>query len=172
MGLFDWFTALANGKEAARGSAAQREVTFETPPPAPQPAPADDADSSTVAGLDFKSAIDAHMQWKIRLSNVIEGTNSELLDVETVSRDDKCVLGKWINGPGSQMFGRLREFQELKIDHARFHLSAGDILACAIAGDKEGAHTRLHTGEYTKVSEHVKLRLARLYIHINSQDRK
>jgi len=171
MGLFDWFKALASGKEAAQGGTAQQKASFESAS-APRPDPEEDPDSSTVAGLNFKSAIDAHMQWKIRLQQVIEGTNAELLDVETVSRDDKCVLGKWINGPGSQMFGRLREFQELKIDHARFHVNAGDILACAVAGDKEGANTRLHKGDYTKVSEHVKLRLARLYIHINSQDKK
>ncbi len=169
MGLFDWFKSLANSKEGSQEH--QAVASFETPPP-PSPLPEDDPDSSTVAGLNFKSAIDAHMQWKIRLQSVIDGTNSELLDVETVSRDDKCLLGKWINGPGSQMFGRLREFQELKIDHARFHVNAGDILACAVAGDKEGAQSRLHKGEYTKVSEHVKLRLARLYIHINGQEQR
>jgi hypothetical protein len=168
MGLFDWFKTLASGKEESQGGTATQNVTFETPPSRQT----DDPDSCIVAGLDFKTAIDAHMQWKIRLQNVIAGTSTELLNVETVSCDDKCVLGRWINGPGSQMFGRLREFQELKIDHARFHLKAGDILACAIAGDKEGADTRLHKGEYNKVSEHVKLHLARLYIQIQSKNEK
>jgi len=167
MGLFDWFKGVAGGKEAGQSSAG---VPTATPVAAPEPVPEDDADSGVVAGLNFKTAIDAHMAWKSRLMKVIEGTQTEELDVEVVSRDDQCLLGKWINGPGSRKFGSLREFQELKMDHARFHLSAGDILSCALAGDKEGAETSLRNGGYIRDSERVKLHLARLYVKLSGKE--
>lgn len=165
MGLFDWFKSIAGGNEAPTAPAA-------APAPAPVAQPAaleDDPDAGIVAGLNFKTAIDAHMLWKARLEKVINGTTTEQLNVETVSRDDQCVLGKWVNGPGSAKFGALREFQELKMEHSRFHLNAGDILACALAGDKAGAENRLHTGDYVRVSERVKLHLARLYVQVSGQ---
>ena len=168
MGLFDWFKTLASGKDADRHDVPAN--AGDTRVAEPDHALEDDPDAGLVAGLNFKTAIDAHMLWKSRLKKVIDGTNSEQLDVDTVSRDDKCVLGKWINGPGREKFGALREFQELKMDHAHFHLAAGDILACAFAGDTEGAEHRLNTGEYTRISERVKLHLARLYIQISGKN--
>lgn len=166
MGLFDWFKTLAGGKDAQHTDAGN---SVESATTQAREALEDDPDAGLVAGLNFKTAIDAHMLWKTRLKKVIDGTNTEPLDVDTVSRDDKCVLGKWINGPGSQKFGSLREFQELKMDHAHFHLAAGDILSCALAGDMEGAEHRLNTGEYTRISERVKLHLARLYIQLSGK---
>ncbi len=156
MGLFDWFKALASGKEAAE------------PTPAGIPA-AEDPDSGMIAGLDFKGAINAHMAWKVRLEKCISGGNEENLHVEAISRDDQCVLGKWIHGPGGQKFGSMREFQEMKMEHMRFHLSAGDVLSCCLAGDAEGALEKLRTGEYVRASSRVKLHLSRLYVQLTDQ---
>ncbi|MBI5329289.1 MAG: CZB domain-containing protein [Betaproteobacteria bacterium] len=165
MGMFDWFKAIAGGK----GESSDPAVAHAVVAAAAAPVLEDDPDSGVVAGLNFKTAIDAHMLWKARLEKVINGTTTEQLSVDTVSRDDQCVLGKWVNGPGSAKFGALREFQELKMEHSRFHLNAGDILACALAGDKSGAESRLHTGDYVRVSERVKLHLARLYVQVSGQ---
>jgi hypothetical protein len=160
MGLMDWFKGLATGKFT------------DEPPPLAAPigeAPAREEDG-TVAGLDFKTAIDAHMKWKVRLERCLESDNEEGLKVEVVSRDDQCMLGKWIQGAGGERFGHLREFQEMKMEHARFHLNAGDVLACCLAGDKEGATRKLRAGDYTKASERVKLHLARLYVQVANND--
>ncbi|MEW5769275.1 MAG: CZB domain-containing protein [Pseudomonadota bacterium] len=157
MGLLDWFKALASGKEVS-----EPEATG-----AAQGAPeAADPDAGVVAGLDFKGAINAHMAWKVRLEKCINDTSEEELHVDVVSRDDQCVLGKWIHGPGGERFGHLREFQEMKMEHMRFHLGAGDVLACCQAGDKEGAMDKLRAGDYTRASARVKLHLSRLYVQL------
>lgn len=160
MGLMDWFRSAASGKatEAAPPAAAA--------PAAPAAVPADDREAGIIAGLNFKSAIDAHMKWKVRLEKCISDNNEEKLKVETVSRDDQCPLGMWIHGPGGARFGHLREFQEMKMEHSRFHLCAGDVLACCVAGDKEGATDKLRSGDYIRASERVKLHLARLYVQV------
>lgn len=161
MGLFDWFKALASGKD-------QAEPVEEAAPT--QTGTADtNADSGMIAGLDFKGAINAHIAWKVRLEKCINGDNEEHLQVDVISRDDQCVLGKWIHGTGGQQFGQLREFQEMKMEHMRFHLGAGDVLACCLAGDKEGAAEKLKSGDYSRASSRVKLHLSRLYVQLSEQ---
>lgn len=160
MGLMDWFRGLAAGRVEEAPVAPDVAVSAD---------PAGQEEEGTVAGLNFKTAIDAHMKWKVRLERCLENGNDEGLKVEVVSRDDQCPLGKWIQGPGGERFGHLREFQEMKMEHARFHLRAGDVLACCLAGDKEGASAKLRSGDYTKASERVKLHLARLYVQLSDK---
>lgn len=157
MGLMSWFRALAGGQETAAPESHAAD---------PGSVPKDDPESGHIAGLDFKGAIDAHMAWKIRLEKCISGVSEEELQVDVISRDDQCVLGKWIHGPGGTRFGHLREFQEMKMEHMRFHLSAGDVLACCLAGDNEGAREKLKGGEYVRASSRVKLHLSRLYVQL------
>jgi hypothetical protein len=152
MGLMDWFKSLAAGKSANESDVRKAEITS--------------PEGSVVAGLDFKTAIDAHMKWKIRLERCLEGGNEENLQVDVVSRDDQCALGKWIHGLGGERFGDLPEFQQMQVEHARFHLCAADVLTCCLAGDREGASNKLRSGDYTRASERVKLFLARLYIQV------
>jgi len=165
MGLINWFKALATGKPEG-ATAADASLAAPAAPVEVQ----DDPESGVIAGLNFKSAIDAHMKWKLRLERCISDDNQEKLKVDAVSRDDQCPLGMWIHGPGGQRFGHIREFQEMKMEHARFHLSAGDVLACCLAGDKEGASDKLRSGDYTRASERVKLHLARLYVQLTEQN--
>lgn len=164
MGLMDWFKNLAAGKPA-------EEAPQAVPVVVPQATSAPEQDTEgTVAGLNFKTAIDAHMKWKVRLEKCLDTDNEEGLQVDTISRDDQCPLGKWIHGVGGERFGNLREFQEMKMEHSRFHLCAGDVLACCVAGDKEGAAQKLRSGDYTRASERVKLHLARLYVQVAKKD--
>ncbi len=164
MGLMDWFKAIAGGKNVDPGTPATQAI-----PPVPPPTQVDNLEAGVIAGLNFKSAIDAHMKWKVRLERCINDNNEEKLKVDIVSRDDQCPLGMWIHGPGGQRFGNLREFQEMKMEHSRFHLCAGDVLTCCLAGDKEGATEKLRSGDYTRASERVKLHLARLYVQVSEQ---
>lgn len=161
MGLLNWFKALASGKDVDVPEAEVAAPAASTN--------ADDTDSGKIAGLDFKGAIDAHMAWKVRLEKCMASDNEEGLKVDTVCRDDQCVLGKWIHGPGGHQFGHLREFQEMKMEHMRFHLAAGDVLACCVAGDKDGASDKLKAGEYPRASARVKLHLSRLYVQLTDQ---
>ncbi len=119
-----------------------------------------------IAGLDFKKAIDAHMQWKDRLRGAIEGSNGEQLDVATVAHDDRCMLGKWIHGPGDSEHGHLAQFSQLREHHAEFHVCAAGVLAEAQLGHTHEAQRQL-SGSYAKASELVKHDLIRLYLELS-----
>ncbi len=147
MSMFDWFKHLAGHPD-------------KTSPP---PEPTSDR-GAEVGGLNFKSAVDAHMKWKVRLESYINGTSNEDLKVETVSCDDKCPLGKWIYGEGGQRFGFSETFFEMKAHHTHFHRSAGSVLQAAQAGEKDKALHLLHHGDYVRASERVKQLLARLFV--------
>ncbi|MBZ0125114.1 MAG: CZB domain-containing protein [Rhodocyclaceae bacterium] len=150
MSALDWFKRMMGQKadEAA------------PPPPA-------DA-SMEVAGLNFMTAIEAHIKWKSRLENYIQGTSSEDLKVETVCRDDQCPLGKWIYSTGGQRFGTIDTFGEMKGQHALFHQCAGRVLETAQAGKKDEAMRLLQYGDYVRASEQVKRLLAKLYVRLNA----
>ena len=127
------------------------------------------ADASTeVAGLNFMTAIEAHIKWKGRLESYIDGTSSEDLKAEVICRDDQCPLGKWIYGPGGERFGTIEAFGEMKGQHALFHQCAGRIVETAQAGKKEEARRLLQYGDYVRASEQVKRLLAKLYVRLNT----
>ncbi|MBU1237229.1 MAG: CZB domain-containing protein [Gammaproteobacteria bacterium] len=117
-----------------------------------------------VGGLDFKSAVDAHMKWKGRLEAYINGTSDEDLRVDVISCDDKCPLGKWIYSRGGDDFGYSETFFDMKAHHAHFHRCAGDVVRTAQAGDKDEALKLLHHGDYVRASEKVKKLLAKLFV--------
>lgn len=148
MGIMDWFKGLSDIATVGPASAAE--------PPGGR--------GAEVGGLNFKSAVDAHMKWKGRLESYINGTSDEDLKVEAVACDDKCPLGKWIYGQGGDRFGYSETFFEMKVHHAQFHRCAGNVLATAQAGAKDDALRLLHHGDYVRTSERVKQLLARLFV--------
>ena len=148
MSVFEWFRQAANGE-----------------PDSPAAAPADD-EEATVAGLNFMSAIDAHMKWKMRLESHIHDSSTEDLQTEAVSRDDKCALGQWIHGIGAERFGKFDAFGDVKAEHANFHACAGRVLAASRQGRKQDALEMLERGDYARASRQVKILLARLYVQI------
>jgi hypothetical protein len=118
-----------------------------------------------VAGLDFNTAIDAHMQWKLRLKGAIDGGTSSGLVATEVARDDLCVLGRWIHGDGGKQHRHLAQFSALKEQHAEFHAHAASVVAEAKAGNTEEAR-RLMAGAFARSSEAVKHHLIRLYLKL------
>lgn len=152
MGMLDWFRSIVS----AEGNRAPR--------PIPQMVTRDDDGSAELAGLNFKTAIDAHMRWKIRLENYIAGTSDEKLEVSVICRDDQCPLGKWIYDKGGEKFGYSETFFEMKAHHAHFHRCAGVVLESAQRGDTPMAIRLLNTGDYVKASERVKVLLARMFV--------
>jgi len=149
MGLFDWFA-----KSAAPAQTAAAVETLSK---------ADDK-GAEVGGLNFKSAVDAHMKWKIRLESYINGTSTEDLKADVVCRDDQCPLGKWIYSRGGGEFGYSETFFDMKAHHANFHRCAGDVIKAAQSGKKDEALHLLHHGDYVRASERVKKLLARLFV--------
>ena len=150
MSALDWFKRILGQKAE------------EAAPPAPAEA------SMEVAGLNFMTAIEAHIKWKTRLETYIQGTSQEDLKVETVCRDDQCPLGKWIYSTGGERFGTIDTFGEMKGQHALFHQCAGRVLETAQQGKKEEAMRLLQYGDYVRASEQVKRLLAKLYVRLNA----
>ena len=149
MSALDWFKRILGqpGEAAA-------------PPPA-------DA-SMELAGLNFMTAIEAHIKWKSRLESYIQGTSSEELKVEVICRDDQCPLGKWIYSTGGERFGTIDTFGDMKGQHALFQQCAGRRVETAQAGKKDEAMRLLQYGDYVRASEQVKRLLAKLYVRLNT----
>lgn len=104
--------------------------------------------------LDVISAVSAHQAWSGRLKNVLDGQSQETLDPSLVGRDDRCVLGKWIHGPGQQCCGHLPEFPTLKDKHAFFHRLAAEVLTAHAGGQRERAMAILNK-DFRTVSHDV-----------------
>jgi len=139
-----------------------------TTPAAAPAAPA--ADSVSSAGIDFMAAIEAHVRWKVRLENYIDGTTTEKLDVEVIGMDNQCPLGKWIYGIGGDKYNANLLFQEIRGIHADFHKCSAGIMRQSDAGDKEGAIEALHRGEHFKLSQRIKAKLARLHMELKGTE--
>jgi hypothetical protein len=149
MSALDWFKRILGQPDEAAA-----------PPPA-------DA-SMELAGLNFMTAIEAHIKWKSRLESYIQGTSTEDLKVEVICRDDQCPLGKWIYSTGGERFGTIDTFGDMKGHHALFHQCAGRIVETAQAGKKDEAMRLLQYGDYVRASEQVKRLLAKLYVRLNA----
>jgi len=101
--------------------------------------------------FSFADATQAHIKWKNRLVNYVSGKSDEHLEVEKVCRDDQCPLGGWIYGQ-AQKHAHMREYKELKIAHAEFHQSVGEIVQC-VHDNKQPEARQLLGGTFSKTSK-------------------
>ena len=105
--------------------------------------------------INILDAINAHILWKIRLEDYLNGTSEEKLDPESICRDDQCELGKWIYGPALKHFHDADEgFKTLRDDHAQFHTIAGYVVLSVQANDRAAAQV-LMKGGYMNISHKV-----------------
>ena len=107
--------------------------------------------AGAVKASHFDDAVAAHIKWKIRLTQFIDGTSSEKLDANVVCQDNQCALGKWIYGDGAK-YQHVGHFDELKDRHAQFHRCAGDVVKRVDNRDLAGARAILG-GEFTDASK-------------------
>lgn len=87
-----------------------------------------DTEGMAEEDLDFLKWIKAHRDWRTRLIAYIDGTSVEELDEYEICRDDRCTLGHWIHGHGTQFYGDVEVFEQLKSHHRDFHISAGMVV--------------------------------------------
>lgn len=92
--------------------------------------------------MNFDDAIAAHIKWKIRLAQFIDGTGGEKLASSAISKDNLCDLGKWIHGDGAK-YKQLPHYQDLITKHANFHVCAAEVVKKVELGDKAGAKSLL-----------------------------
>jgi Chemoreceptor zinc-binding domain len=119
------------------------------------------------AEIDLFQAVSAHVSWKQRLQEYLNGTSIEKLDAMVVCRDDECTLGKWIHGPGLKHFYMDETFHQLRHDHAKFHKLASNVVLHAQANERVEAETLL-VGEYRQISRKVVQTLTELNQHISA----
>ncbi|MFZ4550771.1 MAG: methyl-accepting chemotaxis protein [Aquabacterium sp.] len=104
--------------------------------------------------FDFDAAVDAHRQWKVKLRAAI--SEQTTLDAETLCRDDRCALGKWIHGPGGSRWGSKPEFVKLQTTHAQFHKTASDVARKINARDYSEASALIDSGSpFSEISTEV-----------------
>lgn len=92
--------------------------------------------------MNFDDAIAAHIKWKVRLTQFIDGTSSEKLQSALVCKDNLCDLGKWIYGDGVK-YKPLPHYQDLVKKHANFHVCAAEVVKKVEGNDKPGAKSSL-----------------------------
>lgn len=128
-----------------------------------EPAHIADESQNELNGLNFKTALEAHLKWKVRLMSVIDGTSTEVINPNVVSRDDQCVLGKWLYGEGAANFKEYPGFQNVVTAHAHFHRCAGHALEMALDGKTTEAAAEVSGGAFAKASLEVSRHLMRLW---------
>ena len=101
--------------------------------------------------MNFDDAIAAHIKWKVRLTQFIDGTSGEQLRSDTVCKDNLCDLGKWIYGEGAAFSGKAH-YRDLVGKHANFHRCAADVVKKVEISDKAGAKALL-TGQFAIASK-------------------
>ncbi|MFM2066855.1 MAG: hypothetical protein RLZZ584_1764 [Pseudomonadota bacterium] len=106
------------------------------------------------ADIDLSEAIGKHMQWKTTLRNA--ALRGEALDVATIRRDDCCMLGRWLHGPGARQWQGQPKFVDLVERHRGFHHAAAEVAGAIVAGDRERGLQMMQGGtEFTRSTQTV-----------------
>ena len=108
----------------------------------------------------FYSAVEAHIKWKVRLNDYINGNRNEPLDPAAIACDDRCDLGKWIYA-NLDNFKEHPTFLTVQRDHAEFHKTAAGIIELCHGGEQQMAADNLN-GPYTRISRKVITGIVRL----------
>jgi len=111
--------------------------------------------------IDIDTAIASHENWKLRLQNYVNGQSTEDLRPELICMDDRCDLGKWLHGAGTQRLGKFPAFSVLIARHKYFHIQASSVVAMTQSNQKDEA-TRVLDGSYRHASTQVILLLKEL----------
>ena len=118
--------------------------------------------------LDVMAAINAHVQWKMRLEKYLNGTSEEKLDAKVVCLDNQCKLGKWIYGSAVEHFHEDESLESLREEHAKFHTYAGRIVEYIHKNEKDAAKDLLD-GDYKYTSRKVVFALSELSKQLQSE---
>jgi len=105
-------------------------------------------DRGDMAGV-LNRAVLAHTKWKDRIRELIE--QGKPIDKTTASADDKCDLGKWMQGEGA-VLAHTEEFAALQTEHRRFHACVGALIGLVEKGKIEEAKQSMTGGEFAQAS--------------------
>ncbi len=94
----------------------------------------------------FEEAVHAPEQWKAMFARAIRDGGGGLR-VETVRRDDQCLLGQWLYGDAGRSVDNPAAFAMLRDVHAEFHKAAAGVLSLALAGNTRAAVRAMDPGD-------------------------
>ena len=97
-----------------------------------------------VKGVDLEVAKTAHLAWRTKLREFLDGRGSLTLE-QAVSHHD-CALGKWYYSEGMKEYGNMQEMREVEAPHAELHQIIKKIIQLKEQGDMDAAEN-----EYQKV---------------------
>ncbi|HRY29772.1 MAG TPA: CZB domain-containing protein [Elusimicrobiota bacterium] len=87
--------------------------------------------------MNLDEAMQAHVNWKMRLREYCRPNRREELDPAAVGKDNRCALGLWIHGEGEGKYGNSSEFKNLVTAHAEFHRAASQVVELVNGGKVE-----------------------------------
>jgi len=111
--------------------------------------------------MDLDNAISKHAEWKLKFRSAI--SKEETMDIDTISKDNCCELGKWLHGEAKSRFGNMASYSDCVSKHAAFHLEAGKVAAAINSKKYTLAETMLDSGTpYAASSSAVGVAIMRL----------
>lgn len=119
--------------------------------------------------INFYEAVEAHLSWKMRLNDYLKGHSTEELQPQHICQDNRCVLGKWIHGPGKARFGEIPLFQQLTEEHAKFHYHASKVVEAHQAGNSALAEQLLQE-DFAHQSKKTVHCLTKLHAQVEGKD--
>lgn len=121
----------------------------------------DEYASMLMTEIDIDAAIASHEGWRLQLQDMVHGRSSEVMRPEHICQDDRCDLGRWLNGSGQERLGHSPAFGMLVARHRYFHQQAAAVITCFQAGDQAQA-LQLLNGRCRHASNQVLLLLKEL----------
>lgn len=115
--------------------------------------------------INLYEAMEAHLSWKLRLSDYLQGRSTEELHPHNICVDNRCTLGKWIHGPGKARFSEVELFQRLMDEHAKFHYHAAKVVEAHQAGNQPLAE-KILAEEFAKQSKKTVDCLTKLHMQV------
>ncbi|MFA6121249.1 MAG: CZB domain-containing protein [Sideroxydans sp.] len=129
----------------------------------------DEAREEVRREINFYEAVEAHLAWKLRLTDYLQGRSKEDLQPHNICVDNRCVLGKWIHGPGKTRFGEIKLFQELTDEHAKFHYYASKVVEAHQGGNTQLAEKML-IEDFAHQSKKTVNCLTKLHMQVEGKD--
>jgi PAS domain S-box-containing protein len=89
--------------------------------------------------VDFGPAKQAHLNWKLRISDFLNGKGT-LTEEDAVSHT-KSSLGLWYYSEGKKLYGHIAEMQQFEVEHEKLHNYVKDIMTYKALEDNDKAES-------------------------------
>lgn len=101
--------------------------------------------------LDFYGARTAHLSWRQRIRDFLDG-NESLTQAEAVSHRD-CKLGKWLYGGAMDEHGHMHDMQVMEKEHEKMHAIIREIISLKEEGNTDAAERKY--GDIASLSDEI-----------------